>query len=321
MSLLSILSSIPCVLDSILLIGLLYTLVLTYRFTRFLYSKFLRPPKDLLALYSTPSKKSWAVITGASAGIGKAFAESLAQRGFNICLVGRNQEKLEKAKMDVVNSNQSVATALVIADLALGPSDPLKFFPKMIDDMRKAGVDVEDIAILINNAGTLERGNFLDISLKGCADTLAVNVYPALFLTRLLAPYMMNRTTRSLIINLSSLTGKRPVPIRGAYGATKAYNDILARSLSMELESKIDVVSLKPNYVSTDLTKMKVGGTVVSAKVEVEATLRDVGYQKETAGHWKHDVLEFIYTNIVPDSVVRKIAMKRREGKSDVKLD
>lgn len=320
MSLFSILSSNPCVLDSILLIGLLYTLVLFYRFTHFLYSKFFRPPKDLLALYGIPSK-SWVAITGASAGIGKAFALSFAERGFNICLIGRNQEKLEKAKLDVLNSNPGVATAIVLANLAQSASDPVRFFPKIIDDMRKAGVDIEDLAVLINNAGTMERGNFLDISLQGCADTLAVNVYPALFLTRLLAPYMINRTKRSLIINLSSLTGKRPVPIRGAYGATKAYNDMLARSLSMELESKIDVVSLKPNYVSTDLTKMKVGGTVISARDEVEATLRDMGFERETAGHWKHDVLEFIYTNIVPDRVITKLAMKRREGRQEAKLD
>ena len=307
----------PCLLDIFLLIGLIFFLSIVGRFSYFIYCKFVRAPKDIYAVYGGPN--TWAAVTGASDGIGKAFCEALAQRGFNICLIARNPEKLEKARQDILNVNPKISTAIVVTDFSLGPKDPLNFFSKIIEDMQKA--NVVDVAILVNNAGMIERGNFQDISLKGCADSIAVNVYPSLFLSKLLIPSMLKRSNRSLVINLSSITGVRPVPIRGAYGATKAFNDILARSLFMELDQKIDFLSVKPNYVSTNMTKMKVGGTVIRPIDVAEGALRDAGWQSATAGNWKHDVLEFLYKNVATDKMVARSALKRREQKEDAKID
>ena len=101
----------------------------------------------------------------------------------------------------------------------------------------------------------------------------------------------------------------------------KAFTDILARSLSMELDQKIDFLSVKPNYVSTRMTKMKVGGIVIKPIDVAEGALRDAGWQSATAGHWKHDVLEYLYKNVVTDKMAVRYALKLREQRDDAKID
>ena len=298
-----------CCSKFFIFVGVVSVLLVLCRVLSVIYRKFLRAPKDLFVTYGRPD--SWAIVTGSSDGIGRSFCDSLAERGFNICLIARNLEKLEKAKKEIEADYPKIKTAIVIADFSLSAQDPINFYERVLSDLAKQ--NISDIAILVNNAGSLERGPFIDISLKGLADTLSVNTYPALFLTKLIIPKMLNRTNRSLIINLASLTAVVAVPMRGCYGATKAFNDVLARSLALEFDDKIDIMALKPNYVATKFINMKVGGSVISPRDCVEGCLRDAGYTSTTPGHWKHELMEFLMKEVIPTKILVNIAKKRRE--------
>ena len=118
----SLLHSYPIPTALLFLLGSLSVLSVCYRFSRFFFRKFIRPAKNLLRTYGQPG--SWAIVTGASDGIGKAFCQSLAQRGFNICFIARNPEKLETARKEIQGKYPKILTEIVVADFSQSPKDP-----------------------------------------------------------------------------------------------------------------------------------------------------------------------------------------------------
>jgi 17beta-estradiol 17-dehydrogenase / very-long-chain 3-oxoacyl-CoA reductase len=86
------------------------------------------------------------------------------------------------------------------------------------------------------------------------------------FLAHFLLPIFLKRERRSAIINLSSIAGEYPIPFISTYSATKAYNDFFSQALQMEYSYKVDILSVRPMYVETGLSKMKKSCTVASTK-------------------------------------------------------
>lgn len=86
------------------------------------------------------------------------------------------------------------------------------------------------------------------------------------FLTHYIIPKFLKREKRSAIINLSSVAGEYPIPFISTYSATKAYNDFLTQAIQMEYSYKIDILSVRPMYVETGLSKMQKSCTVASTK-------------------------------------------------------
>ncbi len=83
-------------------------------------------------------------------------------------------------------------------------------------------------------------------------------------MTHWLVPKMLKREKRSAIVNLSSVAGEYPLPFISVYSATKAYNDFFSQSIEMEYSQKIDILSVKPLYVESNMSKMKKSCTVAS---------------------------------------------------------
>ena len=81
---------------------------------QFFHRHFLRQPRDHYERYGGPGK--WAVITGPSNGIGEEFSHQLAKQGFNICLVGRSQERLDKVAKALLTTNSKIKTRVILAD-------------------------------------------------------------------------------------------------------------------------------------------------------------------------------------------------------------
>lgn len=113
-----------------------------------------------------------------------------------------------------------------------------------------------DISILVNNVGISNIGVFHEIPSKRIANELIVNIFPMTFLTHYLVPQLLKRERRSSVINLSSVAGENPIPFISTYSATKAYNDFFTQSIQMEYSHKIDILSVRPMYVATGLSKM-----------------------------------------------------------------
>jgi short-subunit dehydrogenase len=184
-----------------------------------------------------------ALITGASSGIGEAFAAELAGTT-DLLLTGRNEEQLNTVRDGVSRPGRTVATA--IADLSqAGALDALI-----------AQADAFAIDLLINNAGLGHVGRFLDSPAEIERQTTLVNVTAVTALTRGLLPGMLERARaaqrRCGLIIVASTAAFAPVPFFATYAATKAFDLSFAEALADELRGEpIDIVALCPGATRT----------------------------------------------------------------------
>jgi short-subunit dehydrogenase len=167
-----------------------------------------------------------ALVTGASAGIGKAFAHQLARRGYDVVLTARRRDRLEELA-HAIEQQWSVRAHVLPDDLA-DPAAPRRLFDRIAE--RGATVDV-----LVNNAGYGVPGTFAQTEWKAQADFIQVLVTAVAHLTHLFLPGMLERD-RGHVINVASLAGLLPgAPGNTLYGAAKAFCIKLSESLSLEL--------------------------------------------------------------------------------------
>ncbi|MBZ9905651.1 SDR family oxidoreductase [Mesorhizobium sp. BR115XR7A] len=195
---------------------------------------------------STGSSLGVAVITGASSGIGKAFAERLASDGYDIVLVARRRDRLESVAREIKAAGASAE--IIVADLA--QSHGL--------DMVEQRIQAGDVSLLVNNAGFQTYMPFVDLSIDRAQEEVAVQVTAVMRLSHAALPAMIARG-EGAIINVSSLlcfsgSLKSPfMPKRSVYAATKAFITMFSELLAAELQGKgILVQALCPAVVRTE---------------------------------------------------------------------
>jgi len=240
----------------------------------------LRPSFNLSQRYG---QKSWAVITGASDGIGKAFAFNLAEKGFNIVLVSRNKEKLEIVAKALKYKCPSIETRTVEADFTEAYKEG--FAERIYEEVKDL-----DISILVNNAGGFIKKTYVDITIKELQDIINLNCLSHALITRVFIPGLAKREKKSAIINVSSIAGGFPQPHRQTYSASKAFLDYLSRGLAYEYPN-IDTLSVKPAYVITKMTSYREPDTgAVTPEQLVESSLGLLGKKTHSHGHWKQRI-------------------------------
>jgi uncharacterized protein len=168
----------------------------------------------------------WALITGASSGIGEAIAVELAQAGVNLVLTARRQDRLDALAVRL-RAQHSVETKVLVADLSL-PEAPQQIF----DATEGAGLQVD---VLINNAGFGEYGEFLRSRLEMQVGMVQVNCAAVVHLTRIFLPVMVARRQGAVMI-VASTASFQPVPYLATYAATKAFDRVLAEALAQEVK-------------------------------------------------------------------------------------
>jgi short-subunit dehydrogenase len=179
----------------------------------------------------------YALITGASSGIGRELARPLATEGLNVVLVARDDERLRRLAAEI-ERDAGVTARLLPKDLRAQDA-PSEIFSEMEAD----GVDV---AVLVNNAGTCVYDEFCESDLDAEIDMIQVNVTALTCLTKLFLPKMLTRGS-GRILNVASGAGLCPVPLVAAYAATKAYVVSLSESLAHELRGTgVSVTCLCP---------------------------------------------------------------------------
>ena len=205
----------------------------------------------------------WAVVAGASEGLGAAFARLLAERGMNLVLVARRGPLLAELA-DQIAEEHAVEVRCVVADLADSA------FAGTLSD---AVADV-DLGILIYNAAYTPMGPFLDVSDEEITQAVNVNMYGPMRAVRALAPVMCaNR--RGAVVLMSSLSGLQGTPHISVYAATKAFNINLAESLWWELRLHgIDVVACCAGAMPTPGYKTNFGKKVPGMLSPEEAARR-----------------------------------------------
>jgi len=233
---------------------------------------------DLKARYGA---HSWAVVTGASDGIGKAFCLELAREGFNIALIARNEEKLNEVEREIKEIQPLTETKIIIADFRKCSQEFFSALCKQLDDL--------DISILVNNVGVMIMDEkFTKIDPVDLRDEVIVNCIPQVMMTRYLLPKLLNREKRSAIINMSSTTKSRPRPKMAIYSASKVFVDFLSNSLAQNFH-QIDWLSLSPGPVLTKMiAKNGIDFETVTADEFVKSSLKYLGKRIDAPGHYKH---------------------------------
>jgi len=204
----------------------------------------------------------WALVTGASAGIGEALAVELAAAGTNLILTARRAERLETLARRL-GSEHKIQTQVIPADL-VDPAAPQQLF----DAIEGRGTAVD---ILINNAGFGYYGEFVTGDPAWQRTMVDVNCSAVVDLTRLFLPRMIERK-RGFIMIVASTAAYQPVAYMATYAATKAFDRMLAEALAEETARfGIRVSALCPGPTESEFGK--VAGAPASAD-------RGRGFQK-----------------------------------------
>jgi hypothetical protein len=171
-------------------------------------------------------KSSWAVITGASSGIGRALALEFASGGSNVFLSGRNQAALDQVARECSRAHH-VETETLAADLAAADGADILI-------ARLASLPYR-FDVVVNNAGFGIHGDFASTAIESNVDLVQVQLTAALKLTRALLPAMISRR-HGRILNVASVYSFSPVPFQSVYGASKAFLLSFSSALRNELK-------------------------------------------------------------------------------------
>ena len=214
----------------------------------------------------------WAVVTGASSGLGRGLAARLADRGMSLVLTGRNEARLDEAAQQIRRAAPRVKVETVIADLSTRSG-----VSALLDH-----VGDRPIEVLVNNAGFGSYGPFVEADPEREDDEVAVDVSAVITLARAFLPGMLARRSGG-ILNVASAIAFQPAPYQAVYGASKAF--VLSFSEALWAEARaagVAVTALCPGPTRTgfvDALGADVGHTAVYSRLAdpepvIEAGLR-----------------------------------------------
>jgi short-subunit dehydrogenase len=185
----------------------------------------------------------WALVTGASAGIGVALAKELAAGGTHLVLTARRKDRLDELA-SALSTRHNVKTEILVADLAK-PSAPEKIFAFT----KQKGIEID---LLINNAGFGQYGEVPSVDTQRLLDMVQVNCSAVVHLTRLYLPEMVARRRGDVLI-LASTASFQAVPYISTYAATKAFDLLFAEGLAEEMKPYgIHVCALCPGSTESE---------------------------------------------------------------------
>ena len=249
--------------------------------------------------------KKWALVTGATAGIGESFTRLLATKGFNLVLVARDEARLHERAAGL-KEKFGAESVVIVADLATEAG-----CAKVEDYIR-----ANEIEVLINNAGFGINKAFTMSDLAKEEEVLKVLVRTPMRLMHVALPAMKERNS-GVVINVSSVAS---YIAGGAYSASKAYLTVLSESLSTELSAtNIKVSALCPGFTRTEFHqrgRMKMAGLPnfmwLNSDFLVAKAWKDAISDKPVSvPGWQYKTLVGIIS-LAPRSIVRRLGMNLR---------
>src|SRR5258706_7853223 len=252
------------------------------------------------------------LITGASSGIGEAFARRLAAEGHELVLVARSETKLHELCDELMLEHKIIAH-YVSLDLTEAGSDQ-----RLLAETEKHGFEVD---WLINNAGFGSYGDFSQLDLDHELGMIDLNIRSLVALTHRYLEGMRTRKSGT-IINVSSAAGFQPIPFMATYAATKAFVTSFSEAIAEENRPfGIKVMALCPGSTKTNFHSaakmdrlMQVKGQQTSEEV-VETAMRGIksGRTRIVSGFVNNAVA--LIVNIVPDAVITRVMAKGLRSK------
>ncbi|GEQ70348.1 hypothetical protein JCM33374_g4024 [Metschnikowia sp. JCM 33374] len=292
----------------------LYTALLTgvYKLTTFTLSfgslladLFVLPPTNF-AKYGA-KKGNWAVVTGASDGIGKEYAFQLAGKGLNVVLVSRTLSKLEAIAKDI-QEKYGVKTEVIAFDASVDKEENYKAIKDVIADL--------PVTVLVNNVGQSHSipVPFLETDEKELTDIITINNLVTLKITQAVAPVIVKtvaaqkKKVRGLILSMGSFGGLLPTPYLATYSGSKAFLQQWSSALAGELKPQgVDVQLVVSYLVTSAMSKIRrTSATIPNPKQFVRATLNTAGKRggaqerfATSTPYWSHALMHFFIENTV----------------------
>ncbi len=190
--------------------------------------------------------KTFALITGASGGIGLELAKLFATDKYNLILVARSEDKL-KSIAEEYSSKYNITVEIIAKDLGKPESSQ-----EVFDIITSKKLDVE---FLVNNAGFATQGKFYELPIQGELDEIGLNITALTHLTRLFLPQMVTNKSGK-ILNVASTAAFQPGPFMATYYATKAYVLFFSEAIANELKGTgVTVTTLCPGPTETGFDK------------------------------------------------------------------
>ncbi|KAK7788642.1 hypothetical protein R5R35_008276 [Gryllus longicercus] len=236
----------------------------------------------------------WAVVTGPTEGIGRAFAIELAKRGMSVLLLGRNPDKLQELS-DFIRREYKQQTKILVIDF----NDPGKAYEDINDAFEKL-----DIGVVVNNVGTINSfPSFLhEMDDDEIMSMLIVNIQSVTKMTKLAVTHMRKRKKGS-IVNVSSIASVAPAPLLQVYAATKAYVTSFSQAVNAEVKPDgITVHTLIPSYVKTRMVGyspyLSTSLLVPTPETYVKNALATLKYSTYSTGYWFHGIQAFFVSSL-----------------------
>ncbi|MCC3153769.1 SDR family oxidoreductase [Hymenobacter sp. BT770] len=251
---------------------------------------------------------AYALVTGASRGIGRALSLLLAQRGYDLLLVARSEAQLQDLAREIGEKHQRQARVLALDLAAPGAAETVATW---------ATQQTDQLAIMANNAGYGLWGRFEQLSLAEQQNMLQLNMHLPVALTHALLP-ALHRVPKAYVLNVASTAAYQAVPSLSLYAASKAFLLSFSRGLRYELKSSnISVTCLCPGATTTSFAdragmgaELQATANKVSMTAEAVAEAAVVGLlagEAEIIPGMLNKVSAGL-TSVVPKGIVEKIA-------------
>ena len=203
-----------------------------------------------------------ALITGASSGIGAAFADALAARGADVVLVARREDRLLELASEL-SARHGIAATPIAMDLARDEAAT-----ELHDELEGRGVRIDT---LINNAGFGMRGDFIDADPTRVAAMIQLNVTTLVALTHAFLPALV-ASGRGALVNVSSVVAYQPTPHMAVYGASKAFVLSFTEAIAYETRaSGLRVLAVSPGATATEFFEIAQAEDMARGRVQTPA--------------------------------------------------
>lgn len=302
----SILESLQSCDPSVKVLAGVGSLILAKALLQFLgevHRQFFRAGKNLTKL------GKYAIITGATDGIGKAYALALAKKGMSIVLISRTEAKLQAVKEEIdAKKFSGVDVKYIVCDYSN--------FDDRAKARVKAGIAGLDVGVLINNVGVSYRYPmyFHELSDEEVSSLVEMNVNSTVWMTRFVLQGMVEKK-KGAIVNISSGSAMYTLPLLAEYSAAKSFIEKFTIALHAEYKTKgISVQCQIPFYVSTKLAKMRKSFSVPTPDAFAKLGVKCIGHDDPVVSpYWVHAVMGY-FMDRLPTSVVASVIMSMHQG-------
>jgi len=309
--------------SSVTFVGSICIFYFLLRILTALRKLFLRESYDLAKRYGTCT---WALITGATSPTGNGLSYQLAKQGFNLILVGRDTNELQKMR-DVMTSHYTVKVRIVVADFREAVN--LSFYS---DIMRQ--IEDLDISIVVHGVGMAAVSEkFHQLPMEKSHQCLVVNMFSPVLLSHQVIPRMLQRYHKSAIVVVGGENAKQPIPGMSVSSGCKAFLKNFSIAASVEYEEKIDIFTVQPFGVrkqqvqDENAPQQSHSVFVIDSERFAKSTLRQLGHERTSSGDWIHQFLSWCYS-LLPSEVALQFwgkilspREKREEKKSKRESD